>query len=127
MNFKNLEILLVDDAPFSKKMIIGDLIALGIDQEKIKQVSNTKEALSILEHFKPDLVITNGDMLTINSVALAKELKHDSKFSNIPIIFLWAQNYIKKLCHDADIKAFFFPIDADKNELKHIINQAIKR
>lgn len=111
----------------AKKMITGDLIALGIDQEKIKQVSNTKEALSILEHFTPDLVITNGDMLTINSVALAKELKHNSKFSDIPIIFLWAQNYIKKLCHDADIKAFFSPIDADKNELKNIINQAIKR
>lgn len=127
MNFKNLNILLVDNDPCSKKMLTSDLIALGIDQEKIKQASNSKEALSILEHFKPDLVITNGDMLVINSVALAKEMKDIPKFSDIPIVFLWAQNYIKKLCHDADIKAFFLPIDADKNELKHIINQAIKR
>ncbi|MBR1926888.1 MAG: response regulator [Bacteroidales bacterium] len=80
----NETILIVDD-----EKAIRDLVSdiLG-DRYTVLQASDGKEAVEIISHGLPDLVITDIAMPGMNGIELCKYLKENEITKNIPIVFL---------------------------------------
>lgn len=80
----NAKILIVDD-----EKAIRDLVSdiLG-DRYEVLQASDGKDAVEIISHGLPDLVITDIAMPGMNGIELCRYLKENEITRNIPIIFL---------------------------------------
>lgn len=78
------KILIVDD-----EKAIRDLVSdiLG-DRYEVLQASDGKEAVEIISHGLPDLVITDIAMPGMNGIELCRYLKENEITRNIPIVFL---------------------------------------
>ncbi|MCB9091986.1 MAG: response regulator [Halobacteriovoraceae bacterium] len=89
-NYKNIEILLVEDEEadvsiikrtFRKSQIVNDL-------HVAKSVNEAREFLSNRNHDHPDLILLDINMPGEKGTALLKEIKTDSELKNIPVIML---------------------------------------
>ncbi|MFN8288495.1 MAG: response regulator [Chitinophagales bacterium] len=57
----------------------------------IETAENGKEALKVLEHFMPDLVITDLMMPRMNGIELTSHIKQSAAFNHLPVIMLTAK------------------------------------
>ena len=80
-------ILVVDDAEETR-----DLFKFILEQEgyTIILTSNGREAISLLESFKPDLIIADLMMPEISGVDLIKSIRSQPALADIPIIVISA-------------------------------------
>ena len=81
------KILVVDD-----DLDILKVIKLHLDSGGFETITaaDGEKALALVEKMKPDLIIADLLMPNLNGWWLAKKLKEDSQFKNIPIIMLSA-------------------------------------
>ena len=87
MEEKLNEILIVDDNPENLKVLTTVLKEEGY---KVRAARNGKQAISIVEIAEPDLMLLDINMPEMNGFSVCEQIKSDSKFSNLPIIFLSA-------------------------------------
>ncbi|MFV0521050.1 MAG: two-component regulator propeller domain-containing protein [Mangrovibacterium sp.] len=85
---KILKILVVEDDIELNKFIITNLTK-GFEVEK---AMNGKEALEVLNHFTPDLIISDVLMPEMGGFQLAETLHKSKLWKSIPIIFLTAKS-----------------------------------
>lgn len=85
-DLKRLKILVVDDSPDSAKMMKLVLSADGY--ENIQIASSGAEALEIINHFPPDLILLDIVMPEMNGFELCRTTKADSSTRNIPVIMV---------------------------------------
>ena len=79
-----MSILIVDD-----EKPIRDLVSeILSDRYEVLQASNGKEAVELISHGLPDLVITDIAMPEMNGIELCRYLKENEITRNIPIVFL---------------------------------------
>ncbi len=79
-----LTVLIVDD-----EKPIRDLVSeILSDRYRVLQASNGKEAVELISHGLPDLVITDIAMPEMNGIELCRYLKENEITRNIPIVFL---------------------------------------
>lgn len=82
------KLLLVDDDPDFLKMYKQILEAKGL---RVFCCSDPKEALEWMEKEKPNLVITDLMMKTLDSgFSFSRKIKEDPRFSNIPVLIVTA-------------------------------------
>ena len=84
-DFKNLNVLFVDDSEFVRKVIKKTLVKYF---KKIIIVSNAKEALEVLKNNPIDVIISDIIMPEMNGFEFAKIIKKN--YPNIVFIFLSA-------------------------------------
>lgn len=89
------EILLVEDNADMMEYVSGILSELGT----IKKASNGKEALKVLEHFNPDIIVTDLMMPVMGGLELVEKLKNHEKWNTIPTIVLTAKALEKDKLH----------------------------
>lgn len=77
-------ILVIDDEAINVDLIVG----LLSHKYNVKVGYNGIMALKILERVKPDLILLDIEMPIMNGYEVAEKLKNDSRFNNIPFIFL---------------------------------------
>ncbi len=83
------KILLVDDNLF----LLGTLaLAFANDGFKVLKASSAEEALALLEHEKPEIILSDYEMPGMNGFAFRKQLLENTATKNIPFIFLTAYN-----------------------------------
>lgn len=80
-------ILIIDDNPLSLKMVSYLLINKGY---KVHAVSSAEEALDILEILQPRIILMGIQLPGMNGLELARKLKSEIKYQNIPIIAITA-------------------------------------
>ncbi len=81
---RDMTIIVVDD-----EKAIRDLVAdILSDRYKVLQASDGKEAVELISHGLPDLVITDIAMPGMNGIELCRYLKENEITRNIPIVFL---------------------------------------
>jgi len=93
------KILVVEDSPEFREMLATVLQAEG---HTVMTAQNGLQAISEMELWSPDLIITDIHMPALNGLEMIRRIRLDSKFKSVPIIGLTAH---KRRGLDLAIKA----------------------
>jgi CheY-like chemotaxis protein len=80
-------ILIVDDNPINLKLVADVLASEGFS---VQQAQDAEVAQACLRHSLPDLILMDIALPRMDGLTLARLLKADSRFSQIPIVALTA-------------------------------------
>ncbi len=83
------KILVVDDDDPVREAIAEHL---QIDNYFVVQASDGEEAIKVLEHFAPDLILSDINMPRKDGIALFKEVRQHPQWAAIPFLFLTSDN-----------------------------------
>jgi putative two-component system response regulator len=78
-------ILLIEDDPIIRQEISQ---ILQIENYSILQATNVNEALKLLDHVKPDLIISEISMPNMEGMQFYKQIRKNQNWVTIPFIFL---------------------------------------
>ncbi|MFA5804307.1 MAG: response regulator [Melioribacteraceae bacterium] len=82
---KNKNIVIIEDDEGISRLIKFKLVKEGYD---VKSFSNGEKVIEYLIRDTPDLIISDVMMPVIDGLTLLKEIKADSRISDIPVIML---------------------------------------
>ena len=86
--FGQYNILIVDDSKFVRLAVRSCLLEDQSDPIVITEAKHGKHALEILSNQNFDLILTDLEMPEMNGLELISQLRQDTKYDEIPIIFL---------------------------------------
>lgn len=118
-------LLLVDDEPGVREAVKA---YLEDSDFTVTVASNAREALTLIEHFTPSLVISDVMMPHVNGYEFLKQMRADERFALLPVIFLTARGMTSDriLGYQAGCDAYLTkPFDPD--ELVAIIENLLKQ
>ncbi len=78
-------LLIVDDSNFIRQMLTENFLQASF---QVMAASNGKEALELLRHRKPDLILSDLDMPEMDGYTFCKIVHSDKGLSNIPFIVM---------------------------------------
>src|SRR3990172_12179278 len=79
------KLLLADDSITIQKVVE---LVLAEEDFEIKSVGNGEDALSVMNSFRPDIVLADIDMPKVNGYQLCEKIKQDPATANVPVILL---------------------------------------
>ena len=116
------KILLVDDDPGLLRLLS---IRLRAEQYEVEAVESAENALSILNRFRPDLVITDLRMDKMDGIGLLKELQ--TRSPGLRVLIITAHGTIPDAVVATQSGAFgFLTKPIDKDELMSTVERALK-
>ncbi len=80
-------ILVVDDNPSNLKLFT---LLLAVPGYEVTTARNAREALSILEHTQPELILMDLQLPDIDGLTLTRRLKQDPRLQHTPIVAVTA-------------------------------------
>ena len=80
-------LLLIEDNPVNMRLAVAILEAAGF---QVAQAADAEEALVLLEHRVPDLILTDIGLPGMDGLALTKRLKENGRLRHIPVVALTA-------------------------------------
>lgn len=83
-----LRVLVVDDSPIMRKMVIHSLKVAGIDAASIDQAGDGQQALAAIERAAPDLVLCDVHMPTMDGAELVRQLAEQGRLSSLPVVMI---------------------------------------
>ena len=89
--------IVIDDSRPMRSIIIKTIKASGFNFENFFDASNGKQALSIIQNERLDIVITDYNMPDMNGLELIEAIKKDSKISSIPILVITTEGSKKRI------------------------------
>ncbi len=100
MEQKKGELLIVDDNPENLRVLSSMLKQEGYG---VRAAKNAKQALASIDGSEPDLMLLDIHMPEMDGFELCKQIKKNSTFQSLPIIFLSALNdtFNKKMGFEA--------------------------
>ncbi len=84
-NLQNIQVLVVEDDPDSRDLITTTLRQLGA---KVTAVPSAIEAINVLSHLKPDILISDIRMPGIDGYMLMQQIREVTDTGQIPAIAL---------------------------------------
>lgn len=103
---KPKRILIVDDESGFTHLLRLTLESTG--KFLVEEVNDGRRALEVARYFKPDIVFLDVVMPDIDGGDVAKQLRADPEFVELPIIFLTAIVSSREAQHQSDIGGFPF-------------------
>jgi two-component system chemotaxis response regulator CheY len=93
-------ILLVDDSRVSREVIKVFLVGR---QARVLEACDGKEALALLRHQTPDLILADLEMPELDGVGLCEALHADARLRRIPVLVLSGTATVeqKRRCRNA--------------------------
>ena len=85
-------ILVVDDNPDKLSLLEAALCLAGY---RVTTATDGDEALSAIESYQPDLVITDVMMPRMNGYELLSRIRSDDSLRSIPVVFLTSRSAAK--------------------------------
>ena len=86
----NLRILVVDDSPTMRRILLNTVQKAGYSD--IKDAEDGKDALAKLMAGEFDLLMTDWNMPNMNVLELVQAVRTDEKFKGIPILMVTTRN-----------------------------------
>jgi two-component system chemotaxis response regulator CheY len=86
INLTDLKILIVDDSPTMRRIIINTLKRVGYTD--MTEATDGKDALVTMKEKPFDLVITDWNMPEMDGVTLASILKRSRDYRHIPVLMV---------------------------------------
>lgn len=93
---ENLEILIVEDSPTQAERLKYILEKEGF---RVTWARHGKEALAVLEHYRPDLIISDIMMPHMNGFELCQKVKGDPRWQEIPVVLLTSLSSMEDVMH----------------------------
>ena len=116
------KILLVDDDPGLLRLLS---IRLRAEQYEVEAVESAEKALSVLNRFRPGLVVTDLRMDKMDGIGLLKELQ--SRSPGLRVLIMTAHGTIPDAVLATQSGAFgFLTKPIDKDELMSTVDRALK-
>jgi PleD family two-component response regulator len=115
-------ILIVDDSMVSIQMTAG-YVQLN-NQCDISVATNGEEVFELFDKITPQIVLLDVKMPEIDGLDICREIKENSSWANVPVIFLSASNdqqHIDKAFEVGGSDYLIKPIDTDT------LNQTVKK
>jgi DNA-binding NarL/FixJ family response regulator len=119
------KILLVDDEPGLRQAVQEYLQESGFE---VKVAGNATDAWGLLQQETPDLIISDIMMPQVDGYEFLKQLRGDSRFSSLPVVFLTARGMTSDriLGYQAGCDAYLAkPFDPD--ELVALVENLLDR
>ena len=85
ININTARVLIVDDEPEITEIVETFLVEAGY---QVAVQNSSAEAIKKAHEFKPDVILLDIMMPGMDGYAICQELKKDSDFASVPIIFL---------------------------------------
>lgn len=98
--FKNITVLIVDRQPAIVELIKGVLMMFGV--KDILTCTDGKSGLRAFKGRKPDLMIVDWDLDSINGIEFTKTVRQDPEHPYTPIIFTTALSSVKRVAEARD-------------------------
>lgn len=86
-NNRKIKILHVEDNDMNREIISLFIEELNFE---LKEATNGKEAIDLLENYIPDMILMDIQMPILNGYEATKIIKNNEKFKNVPIVALTA-------------------------------------
>lgn len=97
-------VMVVDDSP---TVLIAARKALEEESYRVITVENGREAWSVLQAERPDLIISDIEMPKVNGFQLLKLVREDMELANLPVMLMTSHLYYDvKMGHEAGANAF---------------------
>ena len=90
------KILIVDDNPSNRSLLVQFLSYIG---HSLREAGDGAEALALVSTERPDLVITDILMPTMDGYELVRRLRSASEIAHTPVIF-WTAHFRKRDARD---------------------------
>lgn len=87
---QNLKILIVDDSPTMRRILVNTVIKAGFSD--VKEAEDGKDALAKLLAGNFDLLMTDWNMPNMNGLELVSAVRQEEKFKNLPILMVTTRN-----------------------------------
>lgn len=94
-DFKKITVLIVDSQPAVIELLRGVLHILGVRNMITR--TDGKSGLRAIEQRKPDLVIIDQDLQSMNGIEFTREVRHNSSNPFVPIIFMTAFSVARRV------------------------------
>jgi len=85
-----LKILIVDDSPTMRRILVNTVIKSGYSD--VKEAEDGKDALAKLMAGEYDLVMTDWNMPNMSGLELVQAVRADEKLKKIPILMVTTRN-----------------------------------
>jgi len=94
----SLRVLVVDDSPVMRKIVIRVLGMSGLPIERIHQASQGQEALDVLRS-EPDINLGLFDinMPVLNGEELVKQVRADERTAKLPVIVVSTEGSVERI------------------------------
>ncbi len=79
-------ILIVDDSPILRKAIRKVATLAGVDENRIHEAGNGREALDVIETVWIDLVLLDLNMPVMDGEQFARELRQNPDFKDVAVV-----------------------------------------
>jgi two-component system chemotaxis response regulator CheY len=114
-------VLVVDDSMLIRHAVCRFLESRGCH---VHAATNGAEALSVLEYFIPDVIITDLDMPQISGADLISKIRANPVFANTPIVILAARSHAAKLSSEllSGISAVVYKNIEIEEQLARVLN-----
>ena len=86
----DLKILIVDDSPTMRRILINTVIKAGYSN--IKEAVDGRDALAIMMAGEFDLLMTDWNMPNMSGLELVGAVRADANFKGIPILMVTTRN-----------------------------------
>lgn len=114
-----MKFLVVDDSPAIRRLVIACLKNLGYSD--LYEAEDGKQALEITTRIKIDIILVNWIMPILSGMELAKAVRRNIEFKNIPIVMITTKSEKKDLIEAINnkinvfiVKPFTYKILASK-------------
>jgi two-component system, chemotaxis family, chemotaxis protein CheY len=123
MGFKHLLILVVDDNPHMRAIVVAILRGIGV--RTIREAADGATALEIVRDTPPDIIITDYSMQPLDGIAFTRMLRtaEDSSHPQVPIIMMtgYADRVTVAAARDAGINEILVKPVSAKSTLQRLI------
>ena len=94
---KGIKVLVIDDAPAMRKIVIINLKKLGFDDDHIIVAQDGAEGLKRIIKGEPTLILCDYHMPKMTGLELLKILQNDEELKNIPFIMVTSDSNKEKI------------------------------
>jgi signal transduction histidine kinase/CheY-like chemotaxis protein len=118
------KILLVDDRPTNRQFL---LTLLGYTKHRLFEAADGDEALACVRADRPDLVITDILMPTMNGYEFVQHIRADPELAHMPVIFYtgtYSEPSVQALASSCGVE-IILPKPCDPERILAAVNQAL--
>lgn len=96
------KVLLIEDEDSLRSLYTRILTAKNYD---VESAADGEVALSLLKHYRPDVIVLDIVMPHYNGVEILKILKNDGELKSIPVVMLTALSEVRRITECLDMGA----------------------
>lgn len=93
MIIMGMNLLIVDDSPVMRKMIIRTIQLSGLEMESIYEAGNGLDGLELLKHNPIDLLFIDVNMPVMNGLEMLKRVRENPETRDLAVLIISTESH----------------------------------